>query len=454
MNLFQRLSFTALNFPTSAAGMPIFIFILPYYAGDLGLGLSLVGILFLLGRLTDIATDPIMGVLIDKFPSKWGKHKHWIFISAPIFMIAAYLIFLPPTSNPSSVYFFLSLFLVYISFTLSSITQLSWSTFLAADYDDRTRLLTLRELMSLFGMFCVIAIPAFVELYDTSLKAKVSAIGVFILISIPIITLNGLYQVPDTKTQKIQSKIENPFKTFKSLFSNAMLNKIVFAAALIAFCMSLNGALYLIWMDVVMELPQYSSRLMLMYYLVSVLGLGMWRYLSIKTSKHFAAGIACLYAIIVLLVGFAGFFFVRDLDQGIKLIAVGSFITLYGFSFSGPLPLINAIIADISDKFSVEQGENISGTVFSYLTTITKVGFALAAVIPYLALELIWGFDINLGIDNTESSKMAIFYIYTFVPIVSYCIASYMLFSHSLGREEHEKIKSIMEEAHSEIPKI
>ena len=37
MNLFQRLSYTSLNFSTSAAGMPIFIFVLPFYADDLGL---------------------------------------------------------------------------------------------------------------------------------------------------------------------------------------------------------------------------------------------------------------------------------------------------------------------------------------------------------------------------------------------------------------------------------
>jgi len=84
MNLFQRLSYTALNFPTSAAGMPMFIFILPFYAGDLGLGLSLVGIIFFLGRFADVLTDPVMGVLIDKFPSRWGKHKLWIFLSAPV----------------------------------------------------------------------------------------------------------------------------------------------------------------------------------------------------------------------------------------------------------------------------------------------------------------------------------------------------------------------------------
>ena len=442
MNLFQRLSFTALNFPTSAAGMPMFIFILPFYADDLGLGLSIVGIIFFLGRFTDILTDPVMGVLIDKFPSKWGKHKLWIFLSAPVFMIATYLIFLPMTYQPTGLYFFGSLFLIYSAFTLSSITQLSWASFLAPDYDDRTKLLTLRELMALLGMFSVIAIPAFVEINDPSLQAKVNAIGIFILLVIPLITFNALKNVPDLVQSTSEETLTNPFKDFKGLFKNKMLNKIVIAAVLIAFCMSLNGALYLIWMEVVIELPEYSSRLMLAYYIVSVLGLTLWRYLGIKTSKHFAAGISCIYAIVVLTFGFIGYWFIKDLADLPKLFAVGSFIVLYGFAFSGPLPLIGAIVADISDKLNLDVGENISGTVFSYLTTLTKVGFALAAVIPYLVLEMLWGFDISIGIENSNSSKMAIFYIYTFVPIISYSIAAYLLFSHSLSREEHARIKA------------
>jgi Na+/melibiose symporter-like transporter len=422
--------------------MPIFIFILPFYADDLGLGLSLVGIIFFLGRFTDILTDPVMGLLIDKFPSRWGKHKHWIFLSAPIFMIATFLIFLPPTSSPSSIYFFVGLFLLYSAFTLSSITQLSWATFLAPDYDDRTKLLTLRELMALLGMFSVIAIPAFVEITDPSLQAKVNAIGIFVLFCIPIITLNALIQTPDSLESSPRKSLDNPFKNFKKLFSNTILIRIVIAAVLIAFCMSLNGALYLIWMEVVVELPEYSSRLMLIYYIVSVFGLAIWRYLSLKTSKHFAAGISCIYAMIILISGFIGYWFIRDLETTYKLIAVGSFIVLYGISFSGPLPLINAMTADVSDKLAVEVGESMSGTVFSFLTTLTKVGFALAAVLPYLVLELYWGFDISIGTANTESSKMAIYYIYTFVPIISYSIAAYLLFTHSLGRADHEEIKS------------
>jgi len=270
----------------------------------------------------------------------------------------------------------------------------------------------------------------------------VNAIGLFVLLIIPFITFNALRHVPDSTESSSSEKLTNPFKAFKSLFSNKMLNKIALAAVLIAFCMSLNGALYLIWMEVVIELPQYSSRLMLAYYVVSVLGLSIWRYLGIRTSKHVAAGISCIYAIVVLIIGFFGYWFIKDFEDLPKLIAVGSFIILFGFAFSGPLPLINAIVADISDKLNLEQGENISGTVFSYLTTLTKIGFALAAFLPYLVLEMVWGFDISLGVENSYSSKMAIFYIYTFVPIISYSIAAYLLFSHSLSREEHAKIKA------------
>ena len=441
MSFFQRISFTALNLPTSASGMPIFIFVLPFYADDLGLGLTLVGIVFFLGRLTDILTDPVMGVLIDRYPSKWGKHKHWIFLSTPIFMLATFLIFLPPIESPTPFYFFCGLFFLYAAFTLSSISQLSWASYLAPNYDDRTKLLTLRELMSLIGMFIVILIPALVEINDPSLEAKIRAIGIFVLICIPLITLNAVAQVPDTLTKQVLERNGNPFKAFGGLFSNKMLTRIVFAAVLIAFCMSLNGALYLIWMEVVIELPEYSSRLMLIYYIVSVLGLWAWRFLSIKTSKHFSAGVACLYAIVVLVLGFIGFWFIQDLQDNLKLIAVGTFITLYGLAFSGPLPLINAIVADISDKLNFDQGEDISGTVFSFLTTMSKIGFALAALIPYLVLEMLMGFEISLGTENSYFSKMGIFYIYTFVPIISYSIAAYLLFSHSLSREEHAEIK-------------
>ena len=73
-----------------------------------------------------------------------------------------------------------------------------------------------------------------------------------------------------------------------------------------------------------------------------------------------------------------------------------------------------------------------------------KIGFALAALVPYLILEMVWGFDISLGTSNTEESKMGIFYLYIFVPIIGYAIAAFLLFTHTFGRQEHADVESTL----------
>ena len=78
--------YALLNFSGAAAAMPIVVYVLPYFATNLGMGLTTVGFIFIFGRVLDIFTDPLMGSLIDRYPSRWGKHKHWIALSVPILM--------------------------------------------------------------------------------------------------------------------------------------------------------------------------------------------------------------------------------------------------------------------------------------------------------------------------------------------------------------------------------
>ena len=71
----SKISYVSLTFPSSAAAMPIVVYILPFYADNLGLGLSIVGLIFFIGRMLDVITDPFMGV---EFSSKYDKIKYWV----------------------------------------------------------------------------------------------------------------------------------------------------------------------------------------------------------------------------------------------------------------------------------------------------------------------------------------------------------------------------------------
>jgi Na+/melibiose symporter-like transporter len=67
--------------PIGAMAMPIAIYLPPFYSGSLGLSLTTVGLIFTLARLWDLITDPVMGVVIDRYGSRWGQYKHWVALS-------------------------------------------------------------------------------------------------------------------------------------------------------------------------------------------------------------------------------------------------------------------------------------------------------------------------------------------------------------------------------------
>jgi len=114
----QNLIYASLVMPISGAGMPIFVYLLPFYANELGLGLTAVGLIFFIGRFTDVLTDPIMGFLVDRYQLPNSKHKHWIAISIPVMMLATYLLFFPIKESVNSAYLFISLFIIKIVLSL------------------------------------------------------------------------------------------------------------------------------------------------------------------------------------------------------------------------------------------------------------------------------------------------------------------------------------------------
>ena len=81
--------------PISALGLPLAVYLPPFYAGDMGLGLALVGTIFMLTRFWDVFTDPVLGILSDRFTTRWGRRRPWIVLATPILLWSAYMVFMP-----------------------------------------------------------------------------------------------------------------------------------------------------------------------------------------------------------------------------------------------------------------------------------------------------------------------------------------------------------------------
>jgi MFS family permease len=61
-----------------------------FYADELGMPLAGVGAAIAASRLLDVVTDPLIGSLSDRLPTRWGRRKPWMTLAAPLFLGAVW----------------------------------------------------------------------------------------------------------------------------------------------------------------------------------------------------------------------------------------------------------------------------------------------------------------------------------------------------------------------------
>ena len=70
--------------------------ILYYFTDVLGIAAGAAGVLLLIARIWDGINDPLMGILIDKTHTRWGKNRPYIFIGGILMAVFTVLLFTKP----------------------------------------------------------------------------------------------------------------------------------------------------------------------------------------------------------------------------------------------------------------------------------------------------------------------------------------------------------------------
>jgi len=64
--------------PLAIVDVPIVIYMPVFYSKEIGIDIGLVGLIFVLARIWDGITDPLIGWLSDKTSSRYGRRKPWV----------------------------------------------------------------------------------------------------------------------------------------------------------------------------------------------------------------------------------------------------------------------------------------------------------------------------------------------------------------------------------------
>lgn len=425
-------AYSGVTIPMAAMGMPIAVYLPPFYSDGLGLSLVTVGTVFTLARIWDVVTDPIMGMVIDRFDSRWGRRKHWIAISIPILLVSVWAVFMPNPDTVSGAYLLFWLIALYIGYTMLAIAHQSWGAELAVTYDDRSRLFGWREIFVIGGMTAVLAIPAMLELSGQDDQAiKVASMGWFCLILFPLTVLPTLFFVPDTHRPPAISISWR--EATRLLVRNNILWRLLAADLTSGYGTGVAGALYIFVAAYVFRLPEHASIALLFYFLAGFGAMPLWLRLAYRVGKDTALKIALAY-------GSAVMFALVFLAEPGNVPVLWGFTILYGVAFGAAPTLLRSMMADLTDDDELRSGKQRSGLFFALLTTTNKLGAALAVGVSFAILEQVVGFQPRA--ENSQAALDGLLWTYVLGTSLGLLAAYVALIRYPLDRTRHDAIRA------------
>lgn len=428
------LAYAAPAAPISAMGLPIAVYLPPFYAGEVGLGLSVVGTVFMLARFWDVVTDPLLGVLSDRFSTRWGRRRHWIVLGTPIVMFAAWKVFLPGTGATGS-YLLTWMLILYVGFTLVTISHLSWGAELTPDYHQRSRVQGWREVFLITGMITVLALPAVIERSgsDTAGTDRIAAMGWFIIALLPLTVALAVSRVPE----RMAGSTEHPGwrEGLAAVLENRPLRRVLLMDLLAGYGGGIVASLFLFVAASYLELGTWASALLLAYFASGCLCIPILIRVSYRLGKHRTLALSSIFNAVTVPL--------------ILLVPKGSvawtlpLLMLFGINMGiGPL-LFRSIMADVADEDRVRSGVQRTGLYYALLTMTNKIGVALAVGSIYVLLE--WIGYTPRG-DNSPEAVRGLAYLFTFPSAVISLMVAGIMWNFPLGHERQRELRRILEE--------
>lgn len=128
-----------------------------YYTHSFGIKAAAVGLLFIIARLVDGATDIALGILVDNTHTKMGKFRPWVLTGSILVSLATVACFLSPNLSEAGklVYVYSTYILWSICFAIIDIPYWSLSAAITQNPIERTKVITIPRTIATFGFLSV-----------------------------------------------------------------------------------------------------------------------------------------------------------------------------------------------------------------------------------------------------------------------------------------------------------
>ncbi|ALS99818.1 glycoside-pentoside-hexuronide (GPH):cation symporter [Lacimicrobium alkaliphilum] len=415
----------------------VMLFLSFFYTDVFGISPAIVGTLFLVVRIFDAVTDPLMGAINDRTNSRHGKFRPYLLWLAVPFGLISVLAFTTPDLSPDGkvVYAFVTYGLLMLAYTAINIPYSALGGVLTADPGERVSVQSYRFVFGMLGGLLVTAFTLpLVDWFGQGDKAlgyqltiaAMSAVGVIFFWLCFAGTKERIFP-PATQNSSFRQDMA-------SLWQNDQWRILCIAAILVLFGMVIRNTLAIYYVKYYLGREDLITLFVTLGMVGNILGCALAQWLAKRLCKVKAYILIQLIAAVLCVAAF----FV-DSEQ---LVLAFMIYIAWCFVLQMGTPLLWAKMADIVDYGQWRTGLRITGMTYSSIVFFIKLGLALGGAVAGWLLAY-YGYAPNQV--QSEQTRQGILLSFTLLPAVTFVLVAAVMKFYKLNDAKVVQVRQELE---------
>lgn len=420
------------NFASQLSWTMVSTYLSVFYTDVFGLTPAAVALLLLVAKVWDGVNDPMMGAVMERTHTKWGRFRPYIAIGAPFLVIFTILTFSVPNfgSTGNLVYAYITYIGLGMIYTMTNVPYQGLPAVMTRDPHKINRLNSAQTMGMMLGMILLnlITLPLvnYFEAQYPKAGYQITA-GLFALIALPMfwicakvcketVTVEKEYQPPlkDSIIQIVKNKNLMMIILYTILAMTSTMGRIGVAVYFYLHVAN-TGALT----SVFMMMPMFMGALLMPF--------------APKAMEHFGKKKVILFALIVQMIG-------------LGMMVVGPYTNLPYLFFCHVIYGLGAVekacgpcmIVDALDAMDLKTGIRPDGTAFSLLGLGTKIGTAIGSAV---GVAIIGWYGYSGAEEVTAHVQTGIQMGVNIMPILIFALAFIPILLYSLKEDDMPQIR-------------
>ena len=405
----------------------VMLFLTFFYTDIFGISPAIVGTLFLVVRVIDAVTDPLMGSLTDSTRTKYGSYRPYLLWLAVPFGVISIITFTTPDLSDTGkvIYAFVTYTLLMLVYTAINIPYSALGGVLSRDPTERVSIQSYRFVFGMLGGLiissCTMPLVNWLGKGDNALGYQLTMV---IMSCLGIALFLICFRFTKERVVTEQNQQLNLKQQMKTLWQNGPFRILCAASLVLLTSMVLRTTLAIYYVKYMLGENDLVTAFVTIGMIGNILGCACAQPLSKRVDKK---KVYIYLQFLSALTSCIAFWL-----PGEQLIWAFVVYFLWCFVTQMATPLLWAKMADTIDYGQWQNGHRLTGLVYASVVFFIKLGLALGGAIAGWLLAY-YGYQANT--ELSDSTRHGILISFTLFPAIGSILVALIMKRYILNNK-------------------